>query len=41
VTLNDGSDQTLILDKAYSREAAIVALKKVVSTLNGEQGTSF
>jgi hypothetical protein len=39
--LNDGSEQTLILDKAYSREAAIVALKKVVSTLNGEQGTSY
>jgi hypothetical protein len=39
--LNDGSEQSLILNKAYSREAAIVALKKVVSTLNGEQGTSF
>ncbi len=36
--LTDGSEQSLILDKAYSREAAILALRKVVSSLNGEQG---
>ncbi len=36
--LNDGSEQSLILDKAYSREAAVVALKKVVGSLNGEKG---
>lgn len=35
--LNDGSEQSLILDKAYSREAAVLALRKVVSALNGEQ----
>lgn len=35
--LNDGSEQTLILDKAYSREAAVLALGRVVSALNGEK----
>jgi len=35
--LSDGSEQTLILDKAYSREAAVLALRNVIGTLNGEQ----
>ena len=35
--LNDGSEQSLILDKAYSREAAVLALRNVVGALNGEQ----
>jgi hypothetical protein len=35
--LNDGSEQSLILGKAYSREAAVLALRNVVGALNGEQ----
>lgn len=35
--LNDGTEQSLILDKAYSREAAVLALCNVVGALNGEQ----
>jgi hypothetical protein len=36
--IKDGSEQSLILDKAYSHEAAVVALRKVVGSLNGAQG---
>ena len=32
--MNDGSEQSLILGKAYSREAAVLALRKVVGSLN-------
>ena len=35
--LDDGSEQSLILEKAYSREAAVVALRQVIGSLNGER----